>query len=200
MENRCGAKTRTGKPCKAYAMANGRCRMHGGSSTGPPKGNQNSKKHGFFSKHIPKETLEIMGNIGEFSAADLIWDQITIQYAAIIRAQEIMFVDSKDERMKELKKEKEAEFGSETEYEFQFAWDRHATFLNAQSRAMSELRSLVKQFDELAPDNDERKLRLQVMQANIDKTKAEIDRINKESHTDAPPEITIIDTWADDNE
>jgi ribosomal protein L32 len=32
---RCGAKTRAHTPCKAPAMPNGRCRMHGGASTGP---------------------------------------------------------------------------------------------------------------------------------------------------------------------
>ena len=32
---RCGARTRLGPPCRAPAMANGRCRMHGGASTGP---------------------------------------------------------------------------------------------------------------------------------------------------------------------
>ena len=32
---RCGAKTRQGCPCRGPAMANGRCRMHGGKSTGP---------------------------------------------------------------------------------------------------------------------------------------------------------------------
>ncbi len=32
---RCGAKTRAGCPCKSPAMKNGRCRMHGGASTGP---------------------------------------------------------------------------------------------------------------------------------------------------------------------
>ena len=32
---RCGARTRTGKPCKAPAMACGKYRMHGGASTGP---------------------------------------------------------------------------------------------------------------------------------------------------------------------
>nr|WP_084112971.1 HGGxSTG domain-containing protein [Belnapia moabensis] len=32
---RCGAKTRSGQPCRAPAMSNGRCRMHGGASTGP---------------------------------------------------------------------------------------------------------------------------------------------------------------------
>lgn len=34
---RCGAYARTtGKPCRAPAMVNGRCRMHGGKSTGRP--------------------------------------------------------------------------------------------------------------------------------------------------------------------
>ena len=32
---RCGARTRPGAPCGQPAMANGRCRMHGGRSTGP---------------------------------------------------------------------------------------------------------------------------------------------------------------------
>jgi hypothetical protein len=47
---RCGAKTRSGTPCKSPAMANGRCRMHGGKSTGPPRGNQNALKHGFYTR------------------------------------------------------------------------------------------------------------------------------------------------------
>ena len=52
---RCGAKTRKGTPCKAPSMANGRCRMHGGKSTGPrtPKGLEWSRKanwkHGYYS-------------------------------------------------------------------------------------------------------------------------------------------------------
>ncbi len=32
---RCGARTRAGCGCRAPAMANGRCRMHGSASTGP---------------------------------------------------------------------------------------------------------------------------------------------------------------------
>ena len=32
---RCGARTRAGCPCRGPAMKNGRCRMHGGASTGP---------------------------------------------------------------------------------------------------------------------------------------------------------------------
>ena len=33
---KCGAKCRTGEPCKNPSMKNGRCRMHGGESTGAP--------------------------------------------------------------------------------------------------------------------------------------------------------------------
>jgi hypothetical protein len=32
---RCGAKTRRGTTCQCPGMANGRCRLHGGLSTGP---------------------------------------------------------------------------------------------------------------------------------------------------------------------
>src|SRR3954453_9163769 len=32
---RCGARTRAGTPCRSPAMGNGRCRLHGGLSTGP---------------------------------------------------------------------------------------------------------------------------------------------------------------------
>lgn len=181
---RCGAKTRAGTPCKNGAMANGRCRMHGGKSTGPPpdkmKNNQNAKKHGFFSRYIPQETLEIMGMLEEKSPADLIWDQILIQYAAIIRAQQIMFVEDKEDKTEFLKKEKETDYGIEKEYEVQFAWDKHATFLNAQSRAMSELRSLIKQFNEMTTEDDERRLKLELMQTQIDKMKAETAKLKGE--------------------
>jgi hypothetical protein len=53
---RCGAKTRRGVPCRGPAMPNGRCRMHGGPSTGPrtPEGLERSRKanwkHGAYSK------------------------------------------------------------------------------------------------------------------------------------------------------
>ena len=45
---RCGAYARTtGRPCRAPAMANGRCRMHGGASPGAPRGRGNGNyKHG----------------------------------------------------------------------------------------------------------------------------------------------------------
>jgi hypothetical protein len=58
---RCGAKTRKGAACMAPAMKNGRCRMHGGKSTGPrtteglKKSRKARLKHGFYSKEAVEE-------------------------------------------------------------------------------------------------------------------------------------------------
>jgi hypothetical protein len=55
---RCGAKTRRQTPCQGPAMKNGRCRMHGGLSTGPrtPEGLERSRrarwKHGVYSREV----------------------------------------------------------------------------------------------------------------------------------------------------
>lgn len=43
LKKQCGAHARsTGSPCKAKALPNGRCKLHGGMSTGPktPEGRQ----------------------------------------------------------------------------------------------------------------------------------------------------------------
>ncbi|MDM8129019.1 phage terminase small subunit [Paraclostridium benzoelyticum] len=143
------------------------------NATGPP-GNKNAEKFGFFSKHLPKETLDLMKEISEKNQLDILWEQITIQYAAIIRAQRIMYVEDKDEMIKELKKEESSEYGKKIEYDFQFAWDRQATFLNAQSRAMGELRSLIKQYETMINANwelvtEEHKARLDLIKVQTNK-------------------------------
>jgi glucans biosynthesis protein len=44
---RCGAKTRSGGECRSPAVrGRRRCRLHGGTSPGAPKGNRNAWKHG----------------------------------------------------------------------------------------------------------------------------------------------------------
>src|SRR5262252_3627798 len=63
---RCGARSkRTGKPCRGAAMPNGRCKVHGGKSTGPrtPEGLDRSRranwKHGLFSREARAERLRV---------------------------------------------------------------------------------------------------------------------------------------------
>jgi len=54
---RCGAKTRSGRPCRAPAVyGKKRCRMHGGApGSGAPKGNRNALKHGLYTKEARAE-------------------------------------------------------------------------------------------------------------------------------------------------
>src|SRR5271170_3116341 len=62
---RCEALTRSGAPCRSPAMSNGRCRMHGGASTGPrtPEGLQRSRrsrwKHGLYSSEARAEQKRV---------------------------------------------------------------------------------------------------------------------------------------------
>lgn len=57
----CAAKTRRGTPCARRAMTNGRCRLHGGLSTGPKTKDgidrirQAVTKHGAYSKTAKAE-------------------------------------------------------------------------------------------------------------------------------------------------
>jgi hypothetical protein len=61
---RCGAKTRRGTPCQCPAMANGRCRLHGGLSTGPKTAEGIERirraqlKHGRYTKRAKAERAE----------------------------------------------------------------------------------------------------------------------------------------------
>ncbi|MFZ2065123.1 MAG: HGGxSTG domain-containing protein [Xanthobacteraceae bacterium] len=54
---RCGAKTRSGKPCMSPAVrGKKRCRMHGGArGSGAPKGNQNAVKRGHYRSEAIKQ-------------------------------------------------------------------------------------------------------------------------------------------------
>ncbi|MDI2789537.1 hypothetical protein QJK45_17580, partial [Clostridioides difficile] len=72
------------------------------------------------------------------------------------------------------------------EYEFQFAWDRQASFLNAQSRAMSELRSLIKQYDEMI--HKDWNLATEEQKNRVEKLKCEVDNLSKD---DTDKEITV---------
>lgn len=148
---------------------------------GAPSKNDNAVKHGLFEKYLPQETLDIVNSMS-LNPLDILWDQIQIAYAAIVRAQQIMHVKDKDDLTKELKrsrvktsnrkteKTKTDSSDEEYEYELQFAWDKQANFLKAQARAQSELRSMIKQYDELLHNNwelatEEQKARIEVMKA-----------------------------------
>jgi uncharacterized protein YjcR len=58
---RCGAKTRSGKPCMSPAVSGKRrCRMHGGApGSGAPRGNKNALKHGRYTREAIEERRQL---------------------------------------------------------------------------------------------------------------------------------------------
>ena len=92
---------------------------------------------------------------GDFSAIDqadpldLFGHQIQLAYAAIIRAQRIAYVkDQQDKTIEKVETKTGNVIGEKREV--QQAWDKQNEFLKAQERAQGELRSLIKQYDEMS--------------------------------------------------
>nr|WP_297968853.1 phage terminase small subunit [uncultured Mogibacterium sp.] len=132
---------------KKGAHKNAIAQLGNKNATGPA-GNKNAEKYGFFSKYLPEETLDIIQAVEKANPLDLLWHQIQIAYAAIIRAQRIAFVENEyDKTIEQVEAKKGNIVGAK--WEVQQAWDKQNNFLKAQARAQGELRSLIKQYDEM---------------------------------------------------
>lgn len=199
-----GAPSEKSVHTKKKGAPKGNINAKGNKGGAAPKGNQNAKSHGLFAKYLPAETMEIVNDMDALNPLDILWMSIQMKFASIMRAQQIMFVRGQDDLTKELKKEKHSRSDSgsswEEEYELQFAWDKQANFLNSQSRAMSELRNMLRQFVEMADFDDMRMLEVEKMKAAIDKTKAETDKIVSDDSSGVTPVINIVDRWSSDDE
>lgn len=141
-----------------------------GNDGGAPEQNKNAEKYGFFSKYLPEETREIFSAIDHADPLDLLWHQIQLAYAAIIRAQRIAYVKDQDDKTKEIVMSGE----TSDMYSVQQAWDKQNNFLKAQARAQGELRNMIKQYDEMLHKNweaasEEQRARIAQMKAQTDK-------------------------------
>ncbi len=96
--------------------------------------------------------MAIMDEIHGDDPLDLLWDNIQLQYIAIVRAQKLMYVKNQEDKTKEKIEYKDGNIIGE-KWEVQQAWDKHATFMSAQSRAIGTLLRLVKEYDELLHKN-----------------------------------------------
>ena len=143
--------------------------------------NTNAVKHGLFSKYLPEETLELVGSIENMSPLDILWENICLKYAAIIRSQKIMFVKNANDYTKRITLE-----GESLAFQYTEAYEKQASFLIAQSRAMGTLMSLIKQYDELCRSSlatDEQRLRIEKLKTEIAKTR----------ESDNPAKVEIVD-------
>lgn len=169
-----------------------------GNDGGAPERNRNAEKYGFFSKYLPEETREIFSAIEQADPLDLLWHQIQIAYAAIVRAQRIAYVKDRDEKTVEKTVEKIEEKDGNVigeKWEVQQAWDKQENFLKAQARAQGELRAMIKQYDEMLHKDweaasEEQKARIEQIRINTARMRDEKDDTDEgvEIINDAPEE------------
>jgi uncharacterized protein YjcR len=149
---------------------------------GAPVKNDNAVKHGLFEKYLPQETLDIVNNMS-LNPLDILWDQIQIAYAAIVRAQKLSYVRDQEDNTIIRSGYKDGKIIGE-DFLVQTAIDKHSKFMQAQARAQGELRSMIKQYDEMLHNNwelatEEQKARIAVLK----------DKVNSEK--DIPIQITF---------
>ena len=120
---------------------------------------------------------------------DVLWDQIQIAYVAIIRSQQIMYVADKHDKTIEKIAEQDGKVIGQ-KWEVQQAWDKQANFLKSQARAQGELRSMIKQYNELLHDNWE--LASTEQKARVKKLEAETERIRSSGAEGEEDGVEII--------
>lgn len=157
-----GNHNATGPPGNKHAV---------GHASSVPIGNQNARKHGLrCAKFVPEEVLEICNSIMETDPLDLIWEQIMIQYTAIVRSQKLMYVKDQEDRTTSKIGEKNGDTVYEERWQVQEAWDKHANYMKALSTAQNTLNGLIRRYDEMLHKNwdlatEEQKTRIEIMKA-----------------------------------
>lgn len=133
---------------------------------GAPKGNTNALKHGLFAKYLPQEVYEIAQELSDKQPIDILWENITLTYANLLHAQRILFVQDVEDSDTFVTSTCKAGTG----YEHHTAWDKQGKALAAIARAQSELKSMIKTYDELTRSplvTEEQRLRIDNLKAQL---------------------------------
>lgn len=154
------------------------------NATGPP-GNHNAVKHGLFAKYLPQEVYEIAQELSDKQPIDILWENITLTYANLLHAQRILFVQDVEDSDTFITSTGKAGTG----YEHHTAWDKQGKALSAIARAQSELKGMIKTYDELTRSQ----LVTEAQRLKIDEIKAKL-----QTGGDDDGDIIIVDAWADE--
>ena len=134
---------------------------------GAPKGNTNAVKHGLFAKYLPQEVYEIAQEISDKQPIDILWENITLTYATLLHAQRILHVQDIDDTTTVLIASTAK--GSKN-YEVHTSWDKQSRAITAIARAQTELRGMIKTYDELTRSplvTEEQRLRIDNLKAQL---------------------------------
>lgn len=134
---------------------------------GAPKGNTNAVKHGLFARYLPQEVYEIAQELSEKQPIDILWENITLTYANLLHAQRILYVQDVEDTTSVLIATT-AKGGAS--YEIHTSWDKQGKALAAIARIQTELRGMIKTYDELTRSplvTEEQRLRIENLKAQL---------------------------------
>lgn len=133
---------------------------------GAPKGNNNAVKHGLFAKYLPQEVYEIAQEISDKQPIDILWENITLTYATLLHAQRILYVQDIEDTTSLVTSTAKGGVG----YEHHTSWDKQSRAITAIARAQTELRGMIKTYDELTRSplvTEEQRLRIDNLKAQL---------------------------------
>lgn len=133
---------------------------------GAPKGNSNAVKHGLFAKYLPQEVYEIAQEISDKQPIDILWENITLTYATLLHAQRILHVQDIEDTTSLVTSTAKGGVG----YEHHTSWDKQSRAITAIARAQTELRGMIKTYDELTRSplvTEEQRLRIDNLKAQL---------------------------------
>ena len=133
---------------------------------GAPKGNTNAVKHGLFARYLPQEVYEIAQELSEKQPIDILWENITLTYATLLHAQRILHVQDIDDNTTLVTSIAKGGVG----YEHHTSWDKQSRAITAIARAQTELRGMIKTYDELTRSplvTEEQRLRIDNLKAQL---------------------------------
>lgn len=134
---------------------------------GAPKGSQNALKHGLFAKYLPQGVHEIYEQLADKQPIDILWENIQLTYANLLHAQRILYVQDVGDTTTMLIAST-AKGGAS--YEVHTAWDKQGKALAAIARIQSELRNMIKTYDELTRSSlatEEQRLRIEILKSKL---------------------------------
>ena len=133
---------------------------------GAPKGNSNAVTHGLRRRFLPEGISELVDEVRAMSPIDILWENITLTYANLLHAQRILYVQDVDDTTSLVTSTAKGGVG----YEHHTAWDKQGKALAAMARAQSELKSMIKTYDELTRSplvTEEQRLRIDNLKAQL---------------------------------
>lgn len=134
---------------------------------GAPKRNENAVTHGLRRRFLPEGISELVDEVRAMSPIDILWENITLTYANLLHAQRILYVQDVDDTTTMLIAST-AKGGAS--YEVHTAWDKQGKALAAIARIQSELRNMIKTYDELTRSSlvtEEQRLRIEILKSKL---------------------------------